>query len=89
MKKLLSILFLGTVLFLNSGFGAVENSTYVQSEMSSNAVSNVQKVGEITVEKLVVEEELFAESISEKVGGFIMGTVSLFVLDSSNKCNSI
>jgi hypothetical protein len=79
MKKLLSILFLSTVLFLNTGFGAIENSTYVQTELSVKAVSNVHKVGEISIDKIVVEEAVSAKSISEKVGSCIIGSVSLFV----------
>jgi hypothetical protein len=80
MKKLLSILFLASVLMVSSGFGAIENSTYVQSETTINSKANFHKVN-FNEKKVIIEspEEVDSESISEKIGGILITSINLMV----------
>jgi hypothetical protein len=82
MKQILSILFLTSIFFLNSGFGAIENSTYVQTETTLNATPKAHKIGLIESERKVVfdvPDEVGTESLSEKIGGIVITSISLLV----------
>ena len=82
MRKFLGMLFLAIVLMLNSGFGAIENSTYVQTEIRINATANIQKISASDIEnESIVElpEVLETQSLTEKISGFMVITFTFLM----------
>ncbi|WP_341225012.1 hypothetical protein [uncultured Arcticibacterium sp.] len=80
MKKVIVALFLSSVFVLGSGFGAVENNSYVRTEAVSaeKAVVKVEN-SSLEISTLTLNEEFekvvhldSSESFSEKVGGLIV-----------------
>ncbi len=92
MKKVFFFLLFALVIFANTGFGPVENNRFIQTELKTSErnttvkrpVTSSEEYKEVQESPTKGVEEAKSRSISEKLGEWLIGGVSLVLKAIAN-----